>query len=291
VPNARHKRNKEMICGVSGLQLTDGVEPAREVLQSAFEPNTDNKHVRLNFVTGGLTLQPSKGVATNALIDLEEDDEEPASDHGRAAPVCVDAFKISGISSVPMLRQQLHDPYKSPQSSLTQGEVPKIIVTPPIALRTARERVLTEHFPRRHLDFDTDREAATASAHSDENYSPDAHVQKIRAAEDHQGMSRFKTVVDAFLSEFFIDRSPEYIQSMILRFVELLNSSFDPNGSCDFRNTKRQQQIPSLCALCTVHHGVTFTVVHHDWVRQKLKEQTTMVVEHIVTGMIALVVE
>lgn len=126
----------------------------------------------------------------------------------------------------------------------------------------------------------------------DHEYPP-FEAQETRAADDSMGLNRFKLIIDAFLSEFFVHRTEEHARSMAMRLVELLCSTLDPEGSCEFRALGRPVQIPSLCALCTV--GVPAEpepiVLHSAWVRWRVQTMLDAALEHVITGMIALIVE
>lgn len=308
----KHRRSHAIIAAVTDV-CSDNVFSSRPLTGSltdiddtftlgpAFEPKKQDKRSEsFSLVNGEVIIRKPKGAASivhkNAHWIVGGAVQKCDGRSGRNSlempnNARYDAFKISGTVSLPTERvvQSSAEASRTLRASLASPTptVPKIIITPPAMPPKQTDR-LTDGRPQRIIQFDARNEAGDEEA----VLEPKSHIQAIRVAEDQRGFTRFRTVVDAFLSDFFADHSKEYVFSMILRFVELVNAAMDPHGSCEFRSLGRAQRIPSLCGLTAVLDDVGVPVpLSPSWVRSRFQRQMGAAFDHIITGMIALVVE
>ena len=65
----------------------------------------------------------------------------------------------------------------------------------------------------------------------------------------------------------------------------------EPGNHFELSKWGRSQPIPSLRAHCTAIEGEEIVILHPRWVRWKMQNILDIILDHIITGVIALVVE
>ncbi|PWN37772.1 uncharacterized protein FA14DRAFT_183625 [Meira miltonrushii] len=124
-----------------------------------------------------------------------------------------------------------------------------------------------------------------------EHELPSFEVQEKRTNDDNKGIEGIKLVIDAFLSDFFVERPYDHAKRLFPSLSDLLISSMEPANQFELSKWGRFQPIPSLRAHCAAIEGEEMVVLHPRWVRWKLQSTLDVVLDHIITGIVALVVD
>lgn len=124
-----------------------------------------------------------------------------------------------------------------------------------------------------------------------EHELPSFDIQEKRSNDDNKGMEGIKLVIDAFLSDFFVERPYDHTKRLFPSLTDLLISSMEPSNHFELSKWGRSHPIPSLRAHCTAIEGEEMVILHPRWVRWKLQTTLDILLDHIITGVIALVVE
>lgn len=214
----------------------------------------------------------------------------------------------------------------TPQSASGDKALPKIVITPPVQSRHTKraidgtyvesaavffkqvslEKDIQNNLGENHTlnvlpllpvennqndssNIGTNDDESTWVPH--ENEMPSFEVQERRAYDDMQGINRIKLVIDAYLSDFFVERPVDHVKRLLPGLTDLIQSHLDPEGSFELRSWGRHQPIPSLCAFCTVQEGDEVIPLHPRWVRWKMQCSLDIILDHIITGVIALIAE
>lgn len=218
------------------------------------------------------------------------------------------------------------DLYGTPEANNGIKGVPKIIITPPVPpsrlkgnidfaqpsragnyfQTIAAEKEVSEDaqmasglpVPDQQASKTEEKQKDSAPEQEDEIASlplehelPSFDIQEKRTSDDNKGIEGIKLVIDAFLSDFFVERPYDHTRRLFPSLTDLLISSMEPGNHFELSRWGRSQPIPSLRAHCTAIEGEEIVILHPRWVRWKLKNVLDIILDHIITGIIALVVE
>lgn len=283
-------------------------------IQHVKEPISSHPMIQATLAGLGIFGTPPTGLS-NPLQDVSSN----ALAHKQATP--------SRTHLSPLLGSDLH---ATPDGNAANKSLPKIIVTPPVPptrlkgnvdiaqisragtyfQAVARESTEKEASVEDHVmasglpvpdeessDVKEEQKDTTADVDDEmaslplEHELPSFEVQEKRVNDDNKGIEGIKLVIDAFLSDFFVERPYDHTKRLFPSLTDLLISSMEPVNHFELSKWGRSQPIPSLRAHCIATEGEEMIILHPRWVQWKLQSTLDIVLDHIITGVIALVVE
>lgn len=129
-------------------------------------------------------------------------------------------------------------------------------------------------------------------------FTPGEVAIEMRKSQDDQGLSIFKVAVDAILSEYFVYRTVARTWRLAHQMIQLLLNILSPIESKSFSSSPASWNqdtscvaVPSLSAQRWIGQGADAVKVSPQWGAEKLQSTMKLVMEHIVTGMVALVTD
>jgi hypothetical protein len=135
--------------------------------------------------------------------------------------------------------------------------------------------------------------------------SPSEHACHLRMLDDDRGLATFKAAVDAILSDYFVYRTVTRTWRLAHQLVVLVQSVLGCSTSKPVQ-TKRSSSrvsspapwnhetpsiISSLCGQRWISQGDMTVKVPPQWGAKKLQTILKLIMDHIVTGMVALVTD
>ncbi|UZJ54500.1 hypothetical protein CBS101457_003820 [Exobasidium rhododendri] len=134
--------------------------------------------------------------------------------------------------------------------------------------------------------------------------TPSKADYEARLREDENGLATFKVAVDALLSEYFVFRTVGRTWRLAGQMVTLLQRVMDPHV-CEHDNPSNEstpdrgfsaaswdQELPDMCIpSLRAQRWIGERRVPVEWAADKLHEMMNLVMEHVVTGMVALVTD
>lgn len=116
---------------------------------------------------------------------------------------------------------------------------------------------------------------------------PSVRAQEVRSAEDDAAFAHIATKVDELLSDFFYVSQSTRSWMLCRRFVTFLEDTMDPKVNC----AASIMRMPSLVCARWIGEGEGREWVPNEWRARWFEVAVERLMDHVVSGMMALLAE